>query len=60
MQRPTGVALDTHGKIVWGRSDVAGHSIVAVLTEQVSDAHPAGLRNDGVSYIFAGAPAPVR
>ena len=25
-----------------------------VLTEQVSDAHLAGLRRDGVSYIFAG------
>src|SRR5947209_4332046 len=28
--------------------------IVAVLTERVSDAHLAGLRQDGVSYIFAG------
>jgi riboflavin biosynthesis pyrimidine reductase len=27
---------------------------VVVLTEQVSDAHLAGLRQDGVSYIFAG------
>ena len=26
-----------------------------VLTEQVSDAHLAGLRRDSVSYIFAGA-----
>jgi riboflavin biosynthesis pyrimidine reductase len=25
-----------------------------VLTEQVSDAHLAGLRRDGVSYIFTG------
>ena len=25
-----------------------------MLTEKVSDAHLAGLRNDGVSYIFAG------
>jgi len=25
-----------------------------VLTEQVSDAHLAGLRQDGVSYIFGG------
>ena len=28
--------------------------IVVVLTEQVSDAHLAGLHRDGVSYIFAG------
>ena len=28
-----------------------------MLTEQVSDAHLAGLRQDGVSYIFGGEPA---
>jgi riboflavin biosynthesis pyrimidine reductase len=49
-----GVVLDAHGKIAWGRSDIGGDPIVAVLTEQVSDAHLAGLRRDGVSYIFAG------
>ena len=42
------------GKIAWGRSEIGGDPIVAVLTEQVSDAHLAGLRQDGVSYIFAG------
>jgi len=50
-----GIALDAHGKIAWGRSDIGGDPIVAVLTEQVSDAHLSGLRRDGVSYIFAGA-----
>jgi riboflavin biosynthesis pyrimidine reductase len=49
-----GVALDAHGKIAWGRSDIGGEPIVVVLTERVSDAHLAGLRQDGVSYIFAG------
>ena len=49
-----GIALDAHGKIAWGRSDIGGDPVVAVLTEQVSDAHLAGLRRDGVSYIFAG------
>ncbi|HVH79000.1 MAG TPA: RibD family protein [Stellaceae bacterium] len=49
-----GVALDARGKIAWGRSDVGGDPIVVVLTEHVSDAHLAGLRRDGVSYIFAG------
>jgi riboflavin biosynthesis pyrimidine reductase len=49
-----GIALDAHGKIAWGRSDIGGDPLVAVLTEQVSDAHLAGLRRDGVSYIFAG------
>jgi hypothetical protein len=32
-----------------------GDPIVAVLTNQVRDAHLAGLREDGFSYIFAGA-----
>lgn len=49
-----GVVLDAHGKIGWGRSDIGGDPIVAVLTEAVPDAHLAGLRREGVSYIFAG------
>jgi riboflavin biosynthesis pyrimidine reductase len=49
-----GVVLDAHGKIAWGRSDIGGDPIVAVLCETVSDAHLAGLRGEGVSYIFAG------
>jgi riboflavin biosynthesis pyrimidine reductase len=49
-----GIALDAQGKIAWGRSDIGGDPVVAVLTEQVPDAHLAGLRQDGVSYIFAG------
>ena len=49
-----GVVLDAHGKIAWGRSDIGGDPIVAVLCEAVSDAHLAGLRGERVSYIFAG------
>jgi riboflavin biosynthesis pyrimidine reductase len=49
-----GVVLDAHGKIGWGRSDIGGDPIVVVLSEAVSDTHLAGLRGDGVSYIFAG------
>ncbi len=49
-----GVVLDAQGKIAWGRADIGGDPIVCVLTETVSDAHLAGLRKDGVSYIFAG------
>jgi riboflavin biosynthesis pyrimidine reductase len=49
-----GIVLDAHGKIAWGRSDIGADPIVAVLTKKVSDAHLAGLRRDGVSYIFAG------
>jgi riboflavin biosynthesis pyrimidine reductase len=49
-----GVVLDASGKIAWGRADIGGDPIVVVLTKQVSDSHLAGLRADGVSYIFAG------
>jgi riboflavin biosynthesis pyrimidine reductase len=40
-----------------GRRDdrhIGGDPIVVVLSEAVSDAHLAGLRSEGVSYIFAG------
>jgi len=49
-----GVALDRRGRIAWGRADIGGDPIVVVLSEEVSDAHLAGLRGEGVSYIFAG------
>ena len=49
-----GIVLDARGKIVWGRSDIGGDPIVVVLTEQVPDTHLAGLRAEGVSYLFAG------
>lgn len=48
------VVLDKSGKIAWGRSDLNGDPLVVVLTQSVSDSHLAGLREDGVSYIFAG------
>ncbi len=49
-----GVVLDAHGKVAFGRSDIGGDPIVAVLTRKVSDAHLAGLRGEGISYVFAG------
>jgi len=49
-----GVVLDAHGKIDWGRSDIGGDPIVVVLTKSVPDSHLAGLRGEGVSYVFAG------
>src|SRR3979411_694956 len=52
--RAYGVVLDAHGKIGGGRSDIGGDPIVVVLSEAVSNAHLAGLRSEGVSYIFAG------
>lgn len=48
------IVLDRSGKIAWGRSDVGGDPLVVVLTQSVPDSHLAGLREDGVSYIFAG------
>jgi riboflavin biosynthesis pyrimidine reductase len=48
------VVLDGGGKIAWGRSEVGGDPLLVVLTQAVSDSHLAGLRADGVSYIFAG------
>lgn len=52
--RAYGIVIDAQGKIAWGRSEIGGDPIVVLLTEQVSDAHLAGLRADGVSYLFAG------
>ena len=49
-----GIVLDAQGKIAWGRADIDNDPIVVVLTETVTDRHLAGLRKDGVSYIFAG------
>lgn len=49
-----GVVLDTRGTLCWGRADIGGDPIVVVLSERVSDAHLAGLRGEGHSYIFAG------
>lgn len=50
-----GIFLDAHGKAVWGRSDIGGDAILVILTESVSDSHLAGLRAEGISYIFAGS-----
>jgi riboflavin biosynthesis pyrimidine reductase len=49
-----GVVMDTHGTIGWGRADIGSDPIVVVLSEAVTDAHLAGLRAEGVSYVFAG------
>ena len=49
-----GVFLDAHGKACWERSDIGGDPIVVILNEQVPDSHLAGLRKEGISYIFGG------
>lgn len=48
------VVLDGEGKIAWGRADIDGDPIVVLLTRRVSNAHLAGLKADGVSWIFVG------
>lgn len=52
--RDLAVAVDPHGKLHYGRDEADGNHLVAVLGEQVSDAYLTELREDGVSYLFAG------
>jgi len=53
-ERPIGVAVDPAGKLHYGTDHVGAEHLVAILGEQVSDEYLAELRNDGVSYLFAG------
>jgi len=53
--RHIAVAIDPHGKLHYGKDHVGEDHIVAVLGEQVSDGYLAELRQDGVSYLFAGS-----
>ena len=53
--RKLAVAIDPSGRVHYGKDNVGGDHVVAVLGGQVSDAYLAELRNDGVSYVFAGA-----
>jgi len=53
--RAVGVALDPHGKIHYGGDNAHGDHVIAILGEDVSDDYLAELREDGVSYVFAGA-----
>jgi riboflavin biosynthesis pyrimidine reductase len=52
--RKLAVAIDPSGHVHYGRDNVGGDHAVAVLGTQVSDAYLAELRQDGVSYVFAG------
>ncbi|MGN8545493.1 dihydrofolate reductase family protein [Bradyrhizobium sp. 13971] len=53
--RKLAIGIDPSGRVHFGKDNVGGDHAVAVLGEQVSDAHLAELREDGVSYLFAGA-----
>jgi riboflavin biosynthesis pyrimidine reductase len=52
--RAVAVAIDPHGKLHYGQDDAGGDHIIAVLGEAVSDDYLSELREDGVSYLFAG------
>jgi riboflavin biosynthesis pyrimidine reductase len=52
--RKLAVGIDPSGRVHYGKDDVGGDHAVAVLGTQVSDVYLAELREDGVSYIFAG------
>lgn len=52
--RNLAVAIDPSGCVHYGKDNVGGDHVVAVLGEQVSDSYLAELRKDGVSYVFAG------
>lgn len=53
--RKLAVAIDPSGRAHYGKDNVGGDHVVAVLGAQVTDAYLAELREDGVSYLFAGA-----
>ncbi|MDX3969213.1 MAG: dihydrofolate reductase family protein [Bradyrhizobium sp.] len=52
--RNLAVGIDPSGRVHYGKDNIGGDHAVAVLGEQVSDAYLAELREDGVSFIFAG------
>jgi riboflavin biosynthesis pyrimidine reductase len=52
--RDVAVAIDPHGKLHYGQDDAGGDHIIAVLGKEVSDDYLSELREDGVSYLFAG------
>lgn len=53
--RKLAVAIDPSGRVHYGKDNVGGDHAVAVLGTQVTDAYLSELREDGVSYVFAGA-----
>lgn len=52
--RSLAIAIDPSGRLHYGKDNIGGDHVVAVLGEHVSDGYLAELREDGVSYIFAG------
>jgi len=48
-------AVDPSGRLAWQVNDIDGDHVVAILSERVSDAYLALLRERGVSYLLAGS-----
>lgn len=48
-------AVDPSGRLAWQSHDIDGDHVVAILSERVSDAYLAFLRERGVSYLLSGA-----
>lgn len=53
--RKLAVAIDPSGRVHYSKDNVGGDHVVAVLGTQVTDAYLSELREDGASYVFAGA-----
>lgn len=49
------VAIDPSGRLAWESSEIDGDHVIAVLSERVPDEYLAFLRDQKVSYLFAGA-----
>lgn len=52
--RKLAIGIDPSGRVHYGKDNVGGDHVVAVLGEEVSDGYLAELKEDGVSYVFAG------
>ena len=51
------VAIDSHGKLSWSASGIEGDPLIVVLTRDVPDGYLRFLREQGISYLFAGSRA---
>jgi 2,5-diamino-6-(ribosylamino)-4(3H)-pyrimidinone 5'-phosphate reductase len=51
------ISVDTMGKLRWSSGDLDGDHLICVVSERAPDDYLALLREKGVSYVVAGAPA---
>lgn len=48
------IAVDPSGKLGWNSNEIDGDHVIEILTESVSDEYLQHLRDNKVSYLFAG------